>query len=353
MPAMKIVFCLISAIALLHGALFHAGAEEPAGKWQAPPADGRMWKHAGTGLRFPQFIGKYRLMAEFSYDSGGVFIRYENLEQRARGDIFFFRATGPTAQLEDRHRLILKEMDTVIADLRGMANQGRYKNIQIGDVESGQIPLWQQDPLPIATRLVTCTRIANSKEGVQEAVIKQWTGISVVNGHLFTIRHMRPADTGEPGEQDMKAFVGTVFQAIKDPPLRAEVKKMIEAYLLKPLSTESDQAAGAVLAYLNQTPFFPIQIPEYPISLWLEHCKALAPGTEDHLLRAFMLGSAKAAFDDSDANACLEAGSRQFARIYRQLVQQHPKIALPQMDQFVAAAEKDQGAAWLKANSKG
>lgn len=348
---MKIVFRLICMLALAQGAYFHARGEEPDGEWQRPPADGKPWKHPGTGLSFPQLLDGYKLVGEFTYENGGQFVRYENLGQRARADIFLFHTSEPLNKEEDLHRVILKEMDSVTADLQEMSNQGRYKNIQIGDLSGGYIPLWKQPRLPMATRVVTSTRIGNSKEGVKEAIVKQWVGITVVNGYIFTVRHMRPADGGQPGEDDMKTFANAVLQLIKDPALRAEVIKLVDAYLLDPFSTNSEEAAGAVLAYLKQAPALPIHIPEEPISAWMERCKVVAPGTEDHLLRAFMLGSAKAAFEDKGTDACIDAGSRQFARVYRHLIQQSPAIALPEIEQFVVAAEKDQGSAWLKQNA--
>jgi hypothetical protein len=123
---------------------------------------------------------------------------------------------------------------------------------------------------------------------------------------------------------------------------------MLDSYHENPFTPESEQAAAAVLAYLQQNPMLPVHVPEHPIAAWLERCKAAAPGTEDHLLRAFMLGSAKAAFDGADPAKSVNEGARQFARVYRHLVAQHPAIALPDMQPFIAAAEKGAGATWLR-----
>jgi len=324
------------------------GAGEPAGQWKAPANDGRSWKHGGTGLAFPQLLGTSRLAGEFEYKDGGTFIRYENLDERSRADIFLFKTGAPLPALEDRHRRILSEMDNVVSDMEAMVRQGRYKNLDAGALQGGELELWQQQSLPIATRQFTATRLGISKEGSAEAVIKIWVGITIVADHILTIRHMRPADTGEAGEQSMKTFAGLVFQIIKDPSLRGHIRELLAAYLKNPLSDDGEQAAAAVLAYLEQAPWFPINIPEDPVSGWMEKFEKSAPGTQDHLLRAFMLGAAKAAFEDADALACLNAGARQFAVIYRELARQHPQITLPEVDSFAAAAEKDLGAAWLK-----
>jgi len=325
-----------------------AQAAEPAGRWTAPTKDGRPWKHAATGLSFPKRLGTYRLAGEFQYSDGGVFIRYENLEDRARADIFLFKTVPAPTTLEDKHRRILSEIDTVTADLQKMVSQGRYKNLSVGEIVGGELDLWQQASVPIATRTLTATRLGISDQGAAEAVVKTWVGITLMSDHLITIRHMRPADTGDAGEDAMKALIGLIFQVLKDPSLRAHIKELLAAYLAQPMSQDGDNAAAAVLAYLKQTPYFPISIPEDPVSDWLQHCKAVAPGTEDHLLRAFMLGSASPALEDADAETCLNAGARQFARIYRQLLPQYPQITRPEMEQFVTAAEKNLGAAWLK-----
>lgn len=353
MPTVKHPLLLTCcALAAVWTAAGQAPSGEPAGRWQSPSPDGRPWKHAGTGLSFPQYLGDYRLAGEFAYaEGGGVFVRYENLDERARADIFLFPVGSPLPAMEDQQRRILTEMDGVVADMEAMVRAGRYKNLDTGELVGGELELWQKQSLPIATRQLTATRLGVAKEGAVEAVIKLWVGITLVDNHVLTLRHMRPADSGASGEQSMKGFVGLIFQLIKDPSLRGHLQELIAAYLQNPLSEDGEQAAAAVLAYLNQAPYYPINIPEDPIAGWLEHAEKQAPGTQEHLLRAFMLGSAKVAFEEGDAFACLKAGGRQFAIVYRELARQFPQITLPEADAFAAAAEKGLGAEWLKDRS--
>ncbi len=341
-PTMKSVLailCLTLAINVLAG--------EPSGRWKTPSKDGRPWKHAGTGLSFPTMLGGFRLAGEFQYEKGGSFIRYENLEERVRADIFFFPVAVKAATVEEQQRLILQEMDSVTTDFDAMVKQGRYKNLSIGPLGGGSIDLWMKDDAPLAARVITATRIGQNDDGVVEAVLKQWVGITYFENHLITIRQMRPISTGDAGEEGFKNFGGMIFQIIKDPALRADISRMIDLYLADPFSDDSVQATGAVLAYLKQTPFYPISIPEYPISDWLENSKKVAPGTEGHLLSAFMLASAKAAFADGDAATCLKAGAKQFALIYRQLAVKNPQIKLPEIEDFAAATESGHGGEWL------
>jgi hypothetical protein len=343
---MKCLFSLLlSAFAL------SAFAAEPGGAWKAPSKDGRPWKHAGTSLSFPQQLGGYRLAGEFTYTAGGCFIRYENLEEQARADIFFFPVKPPVTAVEEKQRLILQELDGVVADMQGMAKMGKYKNLNISDVATSGIDLWMKDDLPLAIRTIDAVRMGKSSEGVAEALIKQWVAVTYLENHLLTIRQMRPAHTGDSGLEGLKNFGSMVIQVIKDPWLRADISRMIDLYMAAPFSEDSIQARGAVLAYLKNTPFYPISIPEYPVSDWLERCKMLAPGTEDHLLAAFMLGSAKAAFNEADAANCMNAGAKQFAVIYRQLAAKHPDIKSAEIEDFIIDAEEGHGGDWLMAKS--
>lgn len=323
-------------------------AAEPKGEWTAPPTDGRPWKHAPTKLSFPAYLGTNRFVGNFEYQDGGVLLRYENLDEQARLDVFLFKSGVPLPTMEDKHRRILTEMDIVVNDMETMEKAGRYKNLNTSEVTGGELELWQKQSLPIATRIITATRMGISDAGSEEAAVRQWVGITVMEDFVVTIRHMRPAATGDAGEEAMKKTVGLVFQLLKDPSLRTHIQELVEDYMKEPFSEYGEQAAAAVLAYLQQMPYFPINIPENPVAGWMEHCKKVAPGTEEDLLRAFMLGSAKAAFADGTAADCLKAGGRQFAKIYRQVVVEHPQISRPELEDFVKAAENGEADVWMK-----
>jgi hypothetical protein len=299
-------------------------------------------------------LGTHRLAGEFRFNDGvGRFIRYESLEERSRSDLFFFPASDKEISIEERQRLILQELDRVLKDVQTMVQAGRYKNLKVNPVGTGGVELWQMDSLPIAAQLCEMTRVAQTPSGTEEALVKQWTGILYLKGYLITIRQMRSATPQDDGAAGMQAFTAQVLKVIKDPPLRQGVSSLIELYLQDPLSEDSVQATAAVLAYLKGASDLPISIPEYPVQDWLEVCKKQAPGTEEHLLRAFMLGSAKRAFAGGNARECLNAGAVQFAKIYRELLAKHPSLSVPGIDAFLAAAMEGKGADWLLSYSGG
>lgn len=345
-----------SLLAAVAGPLCGAtgGDDNSQGTWSKPPGDGKPWRHSGTGLSFPQLIGTYRLAGEFRFkESGGTFIRYESTEDRARADIFFFPHPVRPASLQDARAVINTELDAVISNFQALANQGRYKNVVLDQPADGEIPLWPEGSAPLTVRSLVATKVADTPEGRKEAQIKQWTGVTLFGGHLITIRYVHPTDTGQKGETALQNFAGAVFQIIKDPALRAQMKQMIEVYLADPLAPQGEQAAAVVLAYVQKTPFVSAPVPPEPLTTWMEHFRQQSPGSETHLLRAFVIGSAQAGLNESDPDTCLAAGAKQFLLVYHELSRRNPALKFAAVDELAAAVEKGQAAAYLKDKSRG
>lgn len=323
-------------------------AAEPAGEWKAPASDGRAYRDPGTTLLFPQRLGEYRLAGKFEYKGGGGFLRYECLDRGARADIFIFACDAPVQTLEQKQVVILKELDKVVADMLAMEKEGRYTGLRIEDVGTGTIEQWKQDPLPVASRIIVATRKAGSPVAPLEVVLNQWTAVTVVANHLVTIRHMRPEETGDEGEKDVKNFAGMVFQIIKDPPLRQELSKFVSVYLQDPFSEQGREAANAVIAYMRETSFHPVAVPEDPFTLWLARCKQVVPGSERDLLAALMIGAGKASFEGADPAECFKQGCLQFAKMYKELLSRNPRLADPEMEDFAVHSLRGEGPKWLE-----
>jgi hypothetical protein len=323
------------------------------GGFEPPPAGGGAWKHEGTGLSFPQTLGNHRMVSEFRFkEGGGVFLRYESQQDRSRADIFFFPHTQSELAEPEARAAINNELDTVVAQFQNMANEGRYKNVVVDEPADGQIPLWPEGSLPLTVRSLVATKLGDTLDGPKEAQVKQWIGVTLIKGHLVTIRYTHPTSTGDAGEQVLKAFVGMVFQVIKDPPLRAQIRDLVSVYAANPFSKDAEQAAAAVLAYVQKTPFVSAPIPAQPLASWLEHCKNEAPGTETHLLRAFAMGSAQLGLDEKPTEECLNAGAKQFLYIYGQLLATHPRISLAGVAELSEAVKAGDAAGYLMRKAK-
>ena len=324
-------------------------SDDALGQWHQPPPNGKPWKHEGTGLSYPARIQDYGLVGELRFkQGGGGFIRYENAIDRARADIFFIPHPPADIAEADARAALLAELDSAIKDMQAMTNQGRYKNLVLEEPEQGAIPLWPTGELPLAARALTAVKIADLPQGPQEVKLRQWIGVTRLKGHLITIRHTHPAATGESGDGGANEFIGAMFQIIKDPPLRAQVRQMVQEYLASPLSPEGESAAAVVLAYIEKTPFLAVPIPIEALAPWLDHFKKIAPGTEMQLLRAFVIGSAQAALNESDPDTALTAGARQFLLIYQELTRRNPTLALPAVADLAAAVQRGEAPAFIK-----
>ena len=346
-------FILALCIILASARPAPAAGGDPPGSWSKPPADGRPWKHEGTGLVFPQVIGTHRLEGEFRFQgTQDVFIRYQSDEERSRSEVFIFPHPSPPTERKGIEEAVIVEMESVIRDFEGMVSEGRYKDLQIGPLDGGDLQLWKQDPVPFATRMLTARRLLQTKEGQKEVPVVQWVGATFYKGHRVTIRHTRTAEAGEAGHKAMETFVGSLFQVIKDPSLRPHVRAMADAYVADPFSKEGADASMVVLAYLDQTPWFPVIIPEALLTRWKEHCEKAAPGTEAHPLRAYLVGAARAAFADGDAEACLKGGADQLAAVLAKMQDRWPQAISPEMKNFAAAHARGEGVAWIKARAR-
>lgn len=317
------------------------------GTWAPPPADGRAWHHPETKLSFPGEVNSYLLKGVLNYaDGSGHLLRYESTGEHARADIFIFKHQGASATEEDRKHAIAQELSQVLEQLKALQDEGSYKDLKEEEALAGQIPLWKSDPVPIQVRKLSATKVVRTADRVIEAETKFWVGVTLFNGYLITLRHQRPADQGEAGEQGMKQIVEHFFQIIRDPALRVEIQPKLAEYLASPLSDAGGEAATILLGYLKETAL-PISVPAPPVTTWAEVAEKTVPGAGTHLLRGFVLGSAKAAFEDKGATECLQAATAQLSLIYRELLKQYPGLKTSDLDALAAAADKGQGALWL------
>ncbi|MCP5556226.1 MAG: hypothetical protein H7A55_00610 [Verrucomicrobiaceae bacterium] len=317
------------------------------GTWKAPPSGGRAWRQVETGLMFPNQLETFQLKGVLDYkDEDGHLLRYDSAAERARADIFIFKHDGASTTELDRKNAIAQEMAHVRENLSQMELSGDYKNVVQEEELTGDIPLWKKDPVPILVKTISATKILKGVDGATEGAVKIWTGVTFFEGYLVTLRHTRPADTGQGGEVAMKEFVQRFFQIIRDPSLRVEMEPMLAEYFQSPLSPAGDEAATVLLGYLKETAL-PISMPAPPITTWAEAAEKVVPGTGTHLLRAFVLGSAKAALDDKEATACLDAATVQFVKIYREIKQTYPGLQTPEIEELGKAVDKGEGGAWL------
>lgn len=331
-------------------------AENLPGEWSPPPDQGGSVLHEPTGLAFPPKIADYELVGIFDYSTEeGMFVRYTSQQARSRADVFLFPTAEKSMPLEAKQRAIMSEIDAVILKLGDMAKAGQYKDIEVGELKVGEIQLWQADALPLGSREVTATRIGQLENGVKEAEIVQWIGSTVYNDCILTIRHIRPAVTGDAGKASLDAFVTGVVQVIRDPSVRREVRDRLKAYAADPLGPSAVEHTLMTLAYLNESQTIKTLVPAPPLTTWLEACEKALPGSGDLLEHAFVMGNARRILEEPAASLDdrLESACAQLIDVYQLLKQKNGAIQQPKLEELAAEVGVKRAAGWLKRQTSG
>lgn len=320
------------------------------GQWHPPPADRPVWESKATGLRFPATFGEYVMQGVFDFqdEPGSHIVRYHNAQSRARGDIFIRAQQPKPADKEAVEAAIHATLIQAVDDLVSMAEQGRYDDLKDDGPLEGVIELWKRDPLPLKIQQISATRIGQGEKKDERVPLKLWYGCTVFEGHVILIRHMRPAETAEKGDNDMKFYVDAILRVIKDPPLRPEMRAAMEAFMRAPLTESGQEAAKIVLGYLDNSPMVPVLVPAAPVTTWADEMEKLVPNSGSQILRAFVISGALGALDGKDNRSCLTLAAQQVVRIYLEIQRLQPTVRHGGLEQLAHMVERGEAAAWLE-----
>jgi hypothetical protein len=328
--------------------------DKASGKWNPPPAELPAWVAEPTGLRFPLNFGRYAMQGVFDYAemANDHIIRYESVEERARGDLFLLKAKSVPKTEEERETFLHESMIAVLDDFFVMADEGKYDELADEGALEGTIELWKAKAIPLKAQKLAATRVEKVDGKEVRTPLKIWYGATLYEGFLITIRHMRPADTGEKGETGMKEFVDGVMRLIKDPSLRKDVLPAFQAYTKAPLSKEGQEAAKVVLGYLDNSPMVPVLLPQPPLTVWAEEMEKLVPNAGAQLLRAYVITGAMAAMEDKNSSTCLTLACQQVVRIYLELQRLQLGLRHEGLETMTRAVERGEVAAWFQTQMK-
>ncbi len=320
------------------------------GQWNPPPADRPVWESQATALRFPVTFSHYVMQGVFDFkdEPGSHIVRYESATTRARGDIFIRHQDPPPKGREAVEATIHATLSQAVDDLFGMAEQGRYDDLKDEGPLEGNIELWKQDPLPLMIQKLAATRRGQGERKDEKVPLKLWYGCTVYAGHAILIRHMRPAEEGEKGDNDMKFFVDAILRVLKDPPLRPEMRAAMEAFVREPLTESGQEAAKIVLGYLDNSPMVPVLVPAAPLTIWADEMEKSVPNSGSQLLRAYVISGALAAIDGKDNRSCLTLACQQVVRIYLEIQRLNPAVRHNGLEQLARMVERGEAAAWLE-----
>jgi hypothetical protein len=329
------------------------GADEPAemaGKWRTLSEELPTWSHGATGLRFPVRFGGYVMKGVFDFEApaGDHLVRYENAELQSRGDVFLVKRDPAPKEKAAVEGAIHEALIEAVDDLFKMAEQGRYDELKEEGSLEGKIEIWKAEAIPLMVQRLSATRIDGKGQEAKRTPMRLWYGSTVFGGYVVTMRHMRPVETGEKGEADMKAFVEGMTRVVKDPALRKEVVPAMEAFVKAPLSESGQEAAKIVLGYLDNSPMVPVLLPAPPLTVWADEMEKLVANSGSQLLRAYVISGALAALNEKDSRSCLTLACQQVVRVYLEIQRLKPEIQHPGFEAMAKAVERGEVAVWFQ-----
>jgi hypothetical protein len=327
---LKIFFCwTVLFWGMIFGVELNKDNSDAEGAWSVIKNEEGYYRHLGTGLNVPVKLGAYQLKGEYRFKDGDRFIRFENLETRARADLFFFERKEIPQEKELQLLYQKNELLSITKKLEDMVAEGKYRDIQTKDFKLQSIELWNQPALNLLSQELTVKRVMKAE--FKEALLEQWNGTVIMKKFVLTLRHLQP-EGGDAKARD--EWIGGILQALKDPALRLEMVKLGQQYLEDPLSEEGEACAAAVLMYLEKNPNRSVLVPQEPLTSWLNQVEKQQAGYELHLLRAFMIGAAVPAIENQSVEICSQQAAKQLVKVYELLKKQNASFDLAALNEF-------------------
>ncbi len=337
--------------------LFCAAEDKPAqpdkaadkpGEWLHLPSDGTPWKHPGTDLRFPQHLGKYTLRIGFQdkQAAAGVALSYVHDEQNMKGDIVLFPCGKDLTKINDILAFVHGEHDKLVNEIQVASRSQGYVAGKQGEVEEKTVHTWQGD-LPMTVQTLELGPAPPLSEA-DHPRISQWLGLLIYQDHFMEISIVRPAATGAEGEKQRNDLVAQLLQCVREPSVVPEMLKLCRTYVDKPLTKEGREAADSLLSFSRASAVFRVIFPGEVLTPALDQISAVSKDTGYDLLRSFIVGSAVVALQNGTADQSLEEGGRLMAQMYNLAKKDDAKISSTLLDELSQAADKQQGAQYLR-----
>ncbi|MDB6137308.1 MAG: hypothetical protein JWO94_380 [Verrucomicrobiaceae bacterium] len=311
------------------------------------PADGTPWKHEGTGLRYPQKLGDYRLRLGFQdrNEAAGVALSYVHESKNIRGDVVIFPTTEDVNKQKDVMAYLHGEHDKLVKDLEKASKEQGFAEISHTPVEERAVNLWQGN-LPLTVQSFEFGPTAQDDELVKPRT-SQWFGVALYQDYFVQMSIVRPSASGAEGEKMRDDLVQLFLQCIREPTVAPEMMNLCRTYVRNPLTKEGRDAADALMEYSRASPVFKVAFPGELLTPVLDVASAVSQEMAADLLRSYIVGSAVVALQGGTADQSIEEGARVLAHVYGELKKQNDRIKSDVMEQLLPEVKKERAAVFL------
>lgn len=323
--------------------------QEKLGAWLKLPADGTPWEHGGTGLRFPQILGKFSLASVFrdSRPETGVAVTYVRQGSDLKASVVIFPCPHPVELGKEIENIVRKEHERLVSDLQAAAQGGGYIEKQRSPLSNQALALWQNGKVPMTVQTIEMVPV-DGKQTPAPPGINHWLSVLIFKDHFVQLSVIIPTPEMQKDRKQVDDLITHLLQCIRDPALKTEMLLTCQQYLHDPLSKQGREAADTLVAYSKESPVFEIILPGEALTPVLNEVRAFAPEASLDLLRAFVTGSSVVALQGGSVDESLEEGARLFKDVAAHYRKGDSRFALPFIDDLTKAYDAKRVASFLK-----
>ncbi|MDB6119962.1 MAG: hypothetical protein JWO08_3743 [Verrucomicrobiaceae bacterium] len=321
---------------------------EKPGDWLVLPSDGTPWTHEGTGLRYPQIMGSFRLRLGFrdKRDEAGIAISYVHESKNIKGDVVIFPCPKDLNKEKDVMAYLRGEHEKLVKELKAVSKELGYAELSHTEVEERAVNLWEGN-LPLTVQSFEFGPSINNDE-LTKPNTSQWFGLALYQDHFVQMSIVRPSVSGKEGEGLRDELVRLFLQCIREPSVTPEMLKLCRSYVKDPLTKEGRGAADALFQYSKASPVFKIVFPGEVLTPAIETAAKADKESASDLLRAFIVGSGVVALQNGTADQSLEEGSRIMGHVYEELKKQNAQVKSELMEELLPEVAKQRAAMFLR-----
>lgn len=325
--------------------------QPPPGEHLKFSTDGSPWKHPDTDLRFPQKMGEFELTQGFKAKDkeGGIALTYVNKASDIKADLLLTPCPKEKAISPDIMPHVEEQLRQMARELRQLASTQGYKEVEEnrGKIERGQIDLWELGIIPIAQAKMEFSSSDPSK-AESHPPLSQWLIVTLYQDSWIQTSILMPVSKGAEGEKLRGDFLMKLVQVIREPSLFAELGAICEKYLKDPLSDESRAGADSLWRFSQESPVLEITLPGEALTPALNQLATVAPGSEQDVLRAYLIGAGAKTLLEESIDARLAEGARLMTVVYDMLKKKDSKVNSSVLEELKKAVAENKAADWLR-----
>jgi hypothetical protein len=328
-----------------------APSARPDGEFLKFPVDGTPWQHPDTDLKFPQTLAGYELKQGFDAKDpeGGIALTYFHLDAKIKADILMTPCPKEVAITVDIMPAAEEQLRGMARALRQMAIGQGYREVEEnrGKLERGKIDLWKLGIIPIVQIKMEFVA-ADATKADSLPALSQWLSVILYQDTWLQTSIVMPVTQGDDGEKLRASFMSSLVQVVREPSVLVVLADLCNEYLADPLSDAGRASADSLWKFSQESPVLEITLPGESLTPALNELATHAPGSEQDVLRAYLVGAGIKTIQGESIDARLAEGARLMTVVYGLLKKKDPKVKSPFLEDLTQLVADNKAVEWLR-----